>query len=710
MMKCNKTEPELEVDNLLENTLKDSKDKLNRKSSNKINKKDSRFSSEALNTIYNNHYSTYTNSIPRVDIIDNMTRTETEGSFVNYIVPTESKEKYNANRRNNEFGSFSKDNALQEDKQNSKKKIIPFPKKENISKANEAKNANKLNSNNNINSNNYTNNNVKKVALPKTNFSKAYNKSLSPVPGSRLYHQYIDKSIKKNDHIKKLQEMEIEDKMKEATFKPKINLNSRNICSRSPIHNNSSVVENRLINYGKKIKDKHTREKNAKNKEDLNLSHIPSVGDVSQILGENKRKNRVNYLMDKSLNHTLRNNKSNLDSSYISSSRINIVTGKDVISSDEELKALNNYSKSFVNNTENVNQTAKNKVNINQSNASSNYTFSEIKNHNFFKPKTSSINNITLNKQKNASNNKFKSNIKLINQTYTEGNNVNNYNNNSKIRKSISPITIKGLTKNNSRNISPSLNNSKLNKSNISNSFIEKNKHMVNSKLENKSPLHEFLYRERDIKIEKNNEYSKIYMSEYYPFQPTIPESSKLLIQRNETKDQFIDRLVNSKHKHEELIIEKRMKNEIPVDGKTGQKLYKPLVNRGPIDPKAREVTVNLDSYYDSKLLSNKNKIQKETLEEMEEQKKAWIERSTLSILKMKMGKYKEIFNLMDSDKDGLISAKFIKLSDLDSELLKTLTPILEELQKENKIMDLKEFCLKADKCVNIKLFDHSEN
>jgi len=61
---------------------------------------------------------------------------------------------------------------------------------------------------------------------------------------------------------------------------------------------------------------------------------------------------------------------------------------------------------------------------------------------------------------------------------------------------------------------------------------------------------------------------------------------------------------------------------------------------------------------------------------------------------------YKEIFNLLDSDKDGLISYKKIRLSLLDNNLLKILTPILEELQQNNFILNYNEFIIKLDKCI----------
>ena len=60
---------------------------------------------------------------------------------------------------------------------------------------------------------------------------------------------------------------------------------------------------------------------------------------------------------------------------------------------------------------------------------------------------------------------------------------------------------------------------------------------------------------------------------------------------------------------------------------------------------------------------------------------------------------YKEIFNLLDSDKDGIISFKKIRLSLLDNNLLQIITPILKELQQNNYNMDYEQFIIKLDKC-----------
>ena len=60
---------------------------------------------------------------------------------------------------------------------------------------------------------------------------------------------------------------------------------------------------------------------------------------------------------------------------------------------------------------------------------------------------------------------------------------------------------------------------------------------------------------------------------------------------------------------------------------------------------------------------------------------------------------YKEIFNLLDSDTDGIISFKKIRLSLLDNNLLLIIKQILKELQQNNYNMDYNQFIIKLDKC-----------
>lgn len=234
--------------------------------------------------------------------------------------------------------------------------------------------------------------------------------------------------------------------------------------------------------------------------------------------------------------------------------------------------------------------------------------------------------------------------------------------------------------------------------SNLSNASKKK----IPVEINPKKNLHDYLYLEHKMKEEKIKQNEKDFVKENYPFKPTIPESSKKLINRNETKQQFIQRLNGTKKLAQEIVVQTKKKDSV-----TGKDLYKPVVSRGPRNPKSREVTVNLDGYYDQKILEEKKKIHELEMLNNLEKKKIWLESSMKSVLKMKIEKFKEIFELLDSDMDGFISSRNIKLSCLDSDMLKTLTPLLEELQKKGTNMDFKEFCLLADKLLSVKIFNN---
>ena len=75
-------------------------------------------------------------------------------------------------------------------------------------------------------------------------------------------------------------------------------------------------------------------------------------------------------------------------------------------------------------------------------------------------------------------------------------------------------------------------------------------------------------------------------------------------------------------------------------------------------------------------------------------------------VMKMKILKYKEIFDLLDGDRDGFVSYDKIKLSDVDNNILIAITPLLEEITKnKEEMMTFKEFVVVADKYIANQIF-----
>lgn len=166
---------------------------------------------------------------------------------------------------------------------------------------------------------------------------------------------------------------------------------------------------------------------------------------------------------------------------------------------------------------------------------------------------------------------------------------------------------------------------------------------------------------------------------------------------------------MNSKKEAEEIIIAKKRESDFNKDPETGKPLFKPTITRGPVNPEQRKVTVDLDGFYDNLLLEKKKKVHEEEMLNNLQKKKHWLEKSMKSVLKMKIEKYKQIFDLLDSDKDGFISFKSIKLSEVNSEVLEALTPLFDELQKKGNYIDFKEFCIKADEMLASKIFGNAK-
>ena len=77
--------------------------------------------------------------------------------------------------------------------------------------------------------------------------------------------------------------------------------------------------------------------------------------------------------------------------------------------------------------------------------------------------------------------------------------------------------------------------------------------------------------------------------------------------------------------------------------------------------------------------------------------KKEYLEQTLNMIIQSKLERYKKIFDSLDSDNDGFISSKNIRLSALDNDRLKSFTPILEELQKSDSKINFNQFCKQLD-------------
>ena len=139
-------------------------------------------------------------------------------------------------------------------------------------------------------------------------------------------------------------------------------------------------------------------------------------------------------------------------------------------------------------------------------------------------------------------------------------------------------------------------------------------------------------------------------------------------------------------------------------DSNNNKNLFIPKINHRSKNFSQKNLKINYEKIID-KNLNEKDKNENKN-NGCSQNKKIFIDHTTEIILKMKIEKYKEIFDLLDYNKNGFISHNKIKISDLNSELLLILTPIFEELQNNKDLkMNFKEFCIKSDKYLSKIIF-----
>ena len=235
-------------------------------------------------------------------------------------------------------------------------------------------------------------------------------------------------------------------------------------------------------------------------------------------------------------------------------------------------------------------------------------------------------------------------------------------------------------------------------------SFIYHNK-IKKVELNPEKNLYDYLYLESKIIKDKKDKKIEENMKKNYPFKPTISKKNNELIKnKNETKEDFINRMAMNKNQYEEIqsLIDK--KNNKNNNKNHSQKLFQPLITRGPKNPIQRQFSVNEKGDYEKKLNKENNELFNNEISNTMTKKNLYLKNSMEIILKKKTEILKQIFNLLDSDNDGFISSEKIKLSNLNQQTLVLLTPFLEELQSNKDNITFKEFYEKAEPLLS-KLF-----
>ena len=223
----------------------------------------------------------------------------------------------------------------------------------------------------------------------------------------------------------------------------------------------------------------------------------------------------------------------------------------------------------------------------------------------------------------------------------------------------------------------------------------------------------DYLYYESKNIGKKNKKKQELNFKRNYPFKPRIsPLAKKMKNNKKESTNEFFDRI--SKNLEEIKIVNSKSQinknNNAEKNAKNKNYNFRPKISRDPKNVNQRNITVDLDGFYDKRITKEKKELQESKKEEENEKKNLFNQKSKDIIIKMKLKKYKELFTLLDSDQDGLISYNKIQLTKVNENVLKNISPILEELNQTKKEMNFKEFCIKLDKLMTEGKENNQEN
>ena len=600
------------------------------------------------------------------------------------------------NSSKNKKGKF--DNIYQKKEINNNKKFIPQKKpimkvltirKTNIDKNNNNSNINNIITDKRSNSSDIKNNRNNRIKYNNIN-GKIKN------PGERLYENYMKKLPKQIEKKQKLLDERLKEENKELLLKPKIDENSRRIIKR--IRDNDDEknrVEERLINYGNSKRQKHLIEYANKDLQNqVQNPFTPKINKISREIAEKNKQNRINETINliEGKKHKYNFKTMDLDKEF---GKRNRSIGNDhknansFINFDESKNNYNNRTKNTIKKHSNINSESNcsNNLNSYRNSKPDNNTIEENNQNSSRLNKTFDLNN-AYRELYNSIDEKMDSDLTKFFGTNGElysdnNNNISKKNINQKEKKTKSIFPDRSLTPN---------------------TYI-KNYQNYNA--------FDYLYYESENKGKKNKKKQELSFKKNHPFKPRISTFAQNMKNKKESMNEFVNRISknleeiktsNSKSKkNKQINLDKNAKNN-------DNNNFRPRISRGPQNINQRNVTVNLDGFYDQRITKEKKELQQSKKEDELEKKNLYNQKSKDIIIKMKIKKYKELFALLDSDQDGLISEDKIQLTKVEENILKNIKPILEELKQTKKEMNFKEFCLKLDKLMTEEKENNLEN
>jgi len=167
------------------------------------------------------------------------------------------------------------------------------------------------------------------------------------------------------------------------------------------------------------------------------------------------------------------------------------------------------------------------------------------------------------------------------------------------------------------------------------------------------------------------------------------PDTAKTRYKYKHSKSRYRKSFVSEKP-----LIEKY--NSENFDQTTGQPFFRPKVGRSPMKKSHRSSKSIGNLLYDNNKVykDRKQQLVKNHNDEIKQQlnTKHCKKSSEVLLEKMKNKRFSDLFEILDSNGDGLISAQKIDISNLKPEVLEAMMPLFCEMEEMGQTLDCREF------------------
>jgi len=205
-----------------------------------------------------------------------------------------------------------------------------------------------------------------------------------------------------------------------------------------------------------------------------------------------------------------------------------------------------------------------------------------------------------------------------------------------------------------------------------------------------RSPIHNKLYIEGMLQKDHNTKVRDLMFKERHPFSPRLPSDidNYLAKRPKQNQKEFTNRLVKEGViKEQQMAMRRAVERDDLKDPKTGQPLFQPVVPHDKYYYNLKRREQENSKTNRSRSTTPKNK-EYQSVQVQLEPKNITITQNPL----------KKIFEKLDSDGDGLISAKKIDLSQVDAQVLEALLDLMDFLENNHATLDYQGFLSVIDK------------